>query len=50
MADKLEIIEQLECALINCDNIAVLGSVGVKLVKMQIQEAINLLRGEDEDE
>ena len=37
--------EMLQCALINCDNIRALGPVGVEIVKMQIQDAINLLEG-----
>lgn len=38
-----EIAELLECALINCDNIPKIGIAGVEIVKMQIQDAIDLL-------
>jgi hypothetical protein len=44
-----EIEEQLECALINCDNAKKVGPVMIDLVKLQIQEALRLLR-EDNDE
>jgi hypothetical protein len=44
-----EIVEQLECALINCDNIKKVGTALIDLVKLQIQEALKLLR-EDNDE
>jgi hypothetical protein len=42
-----EIIELLECAKINADNIKKAGVVFVDVVKMQIDEAIKLLQGED---
>lgn len=41
-----EAIEQLQCAEINCDNVARIGWPAAKLAKMQIQEAIKLLGGE----
>ena len=39
--------EILQCALINCDNIRSLGQVGIDIVKIQIQDAIDLLEGEE---
>jgi hypothetical protein len=39
-----EAIEQLMCAEINCDNGKVLGPVMFEAVKMQIQEAIKILK------
>jgi hypothetical protein len=39
-----EAIEQLMCAEINCDNGKRLGPVMFEAVKMQIQEAIKILK------
>lgn len=44
--DKREIVELLQCALINCDNVRSLGMVGVEIVKTQIQSALDLLEEE----
>jgi hypothetical protein len=44
---KEQIIELLECAKVNCDNISKVGSVMVNIVKIQLDEAIKLL-GEEE--
>jgi hypothetical protein len=41
-----EIVELLECAKINADNIKKAGIVFVDVVKMQIDEAIKLLESE----
>ena len=46
MIDVNKAIEMLCCAEVNCDNVARLGSVGVQLVKAQIQDAIKELEGE----
>lgn len=45
--NKQELSELLECALINCDNVKKMGPVGIELVKMQIQQAIDMLEGEE---
>ena len=41
-----EIIEMLECAKINVDNIRKLGMVMIEPVKMQIDEAIKMLEAD----
>ena len=46
MADIQEAIKMLQCAEMNCDNAHKLSSVGVMLVKSQIQDAIKALGGE----
>ena len=46
MKNKAALIEVLRCALINCDNIRKLGPVGIDIVKMQIEGALELLQDE----
>ena len=48
--DKRKVIEMLQCALINCDNIRALGLTGVQIVKMQIQDALDLLSQDEATE
>ncbi|MBC7105664.1 MAG: hypothetical protein H5T97_06980 [Firmicutes bacterium] len=43
MDKKSELLELLRCALANCDNIMRLGPVGVEIVKLQINQAIDLV-------
>jgi hypothetical protein len=50
MNNEEQILEMLRCALVNCDNVARLGMVGVQIVKLQIQEAINNLEGKPHQE
>ena len=38
-----DVIEMLECALYNCDNVKKAGLPFVDIVKMQIQSAIDML-------
>jgi hypothetical protein len=45
---KEDVLEQLRCAEINCDNIKKAGLIYVEVVKMQIKEAIKLLENADE--
>ncbi|MDD5008373.1 MAG: hypothetical protein PHC68_08205 [Syntrophorhabdaceae bacterium] len=45
--DKYKIIELLECARFNADNIRKAGPVFIDLVKAQIDEAIELLEGDE---
>lgn len=48
--NKDQAIEYLLCALVNCDNIQHLGVVGVQIVRMQIQSALDeLTKPEGED-
>lgn len=42
-----EVIEQLRCALYNCENIRTGGTIFIDITKMQIQEAIDILDGKD---
>lgn len=49
MDKKDEVIEMLRCALINCDNIRALGSMGIDIVKMQVQSAIDMIEGKEEE-
>jgi hypothetical protein len=37
------VIEQLECAKINCDNVKTVGPKMAEFVKIQIQDAIQML-------
>ena len=46
--DKEAIIEMLECAKINVDNIFKVGPPIAGIVKMQIDEAIKMLKDKDE--
>jgi len=48
--DKSKVVEMLQCALINCDNVRALGLTGVQIVKMQIQEALDLLSQDEATE
>jgi hypothetical protein len=43
------VIETLECAKINVDNILRVGPVMLEAVKMQIDDAIKMLEAEDEN-
>jgi len=46
--DKDKVIELLECVKINIDNISKVGLPMAGLVKIQIDEAIDLIKGEEE--
>ena len=48
--NKYEVIEMLECALINCNNIKKVGSVMIDMVALQIQSAIDLINEEEDNE
>ncbi len=48
--DKDKVIEMLECAKINVDNILKVGPPIAGLVKMQIDEAIKMLQDENDGE
>lgn len=43
MSKEMEVLEALRCALFNADNIKEGGLLFVEVVKLQIQEAIDLL-------
>lgn len=45
-----EIREMLKCAIINCDNIPHLGAVGVEIVKVQIEVALEILDRKNSEE
>ena len=46
--DKEKVLEMLRCALVNCDNVKHLGSVGVDILRMQIQTAIDLIEDKED--
>lgn len=46
---KMDAIELLRCAEINCDNIKKIGPVMIDIVKTQISEAIKLLENDEEE-
>lgn len=48
MIDTSEVIELLQCALANCDNVRRVGLPMLKAVEMQIQEALDILSRDEE--
>lgn len=48
MIDTEKVIEILECAKFNCNNIKKVGLVMIEVIKEQIQCAIDLLEAADE--